>query len=389
MASILSRFIPKQEPPEPIPPGIYHYQAPADSPIPYRLHLRVEPDGSSLMIVNASTVLHLNESATAHAFEIIQGKNVADAAKSISHRYRVSHRQAMADQEILHQKIVTIATFPDVDPVSFLGMERSEPYAHTPSAPYRLDIALTYFMDPDGALDPLARARVDREFNTDEWKRVLDIAWEKGIPHVTFTGGEPTRRPDLIDLIQHAESLGQVTGLLTAGHRLASQEYVDQLAQAGLDHLLITPIEEDSASLEGLHNALASDIFTAVHLTITNPDLQPIADSLNRLDNMGLSAISLSVSENTESLASVLAKARDLVADLGMELIWNLPAPYSTSNPISLELEQAPQGAGRAWLYIEPDGDILPTQGVNKILGNILRDSWDEIWKMALAWPSS
>jgi len=57
--------------------------------------------------------------------------------------------------------------------------------------------------------------------------------------------------------------------------------------------------------------------------------------------------------------------------------------PYSALNPVSLELEgnEVPEGAGRAWLYVEPDGDVLPAQGVNRVLGNILRDPWEQIWR--------
>ena len=42
----------------------------------------------------------------------------------------------------------------------------------------------------------------------------MDKAWAAGIPHITFTGGEPTLRDDLPALIAHAEKIGQVTGLL-------------------------------------------------------------------------------------------------------------------------------------------------------------------------------
>ena len=66
-----------------------------------------------------------------------------------------------------------------------------------------------------------------------------------------------------------------------------------------------------------------------------------------------------------------------------MNLIWDLPVPYSTLNPVSLEtqMDAQPEGAGRAWLYVEPDGDVLPTQGYNKVLGNMLRDPWEKIWQ--------
>ena len=37
-------------PVKPLSPGIYHYQAPPEASTPYRLHLRIEPDGNGLLI---------------------------------------------------------------------------------------------------------------------------------------------------------------------------------------------------------------------------------------------------------------------------------------------------------------------------------------------------
>jgi MoaA/NifB/PqqE/SkfB family radical SAM enzyme len=63
--------------------------------------------------------------------------------------------------------------------------------------------------------------------------------------------------------------------------------------------------------------------------------------------------------------------------------VWDIPVPYSDQNPIALETveDNPPQGAGRAWLYVEPDGDVLPAQGVNQVLGNLLRQTWGEVWE--------
>ena len=54
--------------------------------------------------------------------------------------------------------------------------------------------------------------RVKREMLTEEWQTILDKAWNAGIPHVIFTGGEPTLRPDLLQLIAYAEKLGRSAG---------------------------------------------------------------------------------------------------------------------------------------------------------------------------------
>jgi MoaA/NifB/PqqE/SkfB family radical SAM enzyme len=42
-------------------------------------------------------------------------------------------------------------------------------------------------------------------------------------------------------------------------------------------------------------------------------------------------------------------------------------------------------GAGRAWLYVEPDGDVLPDQSIDRVLGNFLRDPWEKIWQPEVA----
>jgi MoaA/NifB/PqqE/SkfB family radical SAM enzyme len=66
-----------------------------------------------------------------------------------------------------------------------------------------------------------------------------------------------------------------------------------------------------------------------------------------------------------------------------MSLVWDLPVPYSAQNPVALEVAGPGlvEGAGRGWLYVEPDGDVLPAQGVNQVLGKILKDPWEKIWK--------
>jgi MoaA/NifB/PqqE/SkfB family radical SAM enzyme len=362
---------------------MYHWMAPDDAPIPYRLHLRVENDETSVLIVNAATVVHLNPTATAHVLQIIEGASDEEAAQEVARRYRVSGRRALQDQRELREQILTLATIPDVDPVVFLGMDRAEPFGEHPSAPYRLDLALTYRCDVEGELDPLARKRVDRELSGEEWKKILTTAWEAGIPHVTFTGGEPTLREELVDLIAHAEANGQVTGLLTDGKRLADADYLENLSQAGLDHILITLVEDDPASREGLQNAIASDIYTAVHLTLTPGPIGKSREIIENMAEIGVPAISLSSSETTDELFVELSAARDLAADLHLDLIWDIPVPYSATNPIAVELDAIPVGAGRAWLYVEPDGDVLPTQGLDQVLGNLLRDPWSEIWERA------
>jgi len=227
-------------PVKPLPREILHYQTPPDAAQQYRLHLRVEDDGRGLLVINAATVLHLNQTATEYARLLIQGAGEEEAARTMARRYRVSSATARADYRRLRDHIFTLATSTDLCPVTYLDLERAEPFSAETAAPYRVDLALTYRVDEAGGLDQEARRRVDRELTTEEWQAGLRTLWEVGVPHVCFTGGEPTVREDLVELVRYAEEQGLVTGLLTDGCRLREPEYLDSLLLAGLDHLQIT-----------------------------------------------------------------------------------------------------------------------------------------------------
>jgi hypothetical protein len=365
----------------PLSPGIFHYQAPPDAPVPYRLHLRLEPDGTGLLIVNASTILHLNQTAAEFAYHLIKQTPEDQLVHEIAGRYRVSREQARQDFRSLNDRIQSLINTPDLDPEMFLDFERTAPHTHKISAPYRLDCAITYRL-PGGLDDSLAPIkRVDRELNTQEWCGIFDKAWSVGIPHIILTGGEPTLREDLPDLIAHTESNGQVVGLLSDGLKLADNAYLQTLLQTGLDHLMLSLKPDDDNSWKALSNVLSADLFVAVHHTLTLQNVVNTSQILERISSLGVKAISLSASD--PALHGSLIEFRNQAASLGLSLVWDLPVPYSTFNPVTLEtqIDNLPAGAGHTWLYIEPDGDVLPAQGINQILGNILRDSWDTLWR--------
>ena len=367
---------------EPIPSGLYSYQTPPESKEQYRLHLRVEPDGSGILVINASTVLHLNQTAVEYAFHIIKQTDVDRVVNQISRRYKVDKDQVREDFGAFQNKIQALIMTPDLDPVTYLDIERQEPYSGELSAPYRLDCALTYQVNKDELREYAPLDRVDRELSSEEWIAIMHKAYNNGIPHLLFTGGEPTLRDDLPKLLWAAEELGLVTGLLTDGTKLGDDDYRHTLLVNGLDHLMMLLDPDKPEMWEILEKILAEDLFTTVHLTLTkSKNLQP---AIKRLAEMGANALSLSTTD--ESLHEALKSLEDYAAIHQLDLVWDMPVPYSKNNPVTLEMEKAeavspPEGAGNAWLYVEPDGDVLPAQGMyDQILGNILTDSWEDIW---------
>ncbi len=370
---------------EPLPTGLYTYQTPPEAEDQHRLHLRIEKDGTGLLVIDASTVLHLNQTATEFAFHLIKENDADQVAESMTKRYRMDKEHIRQDYEQFSERVQTMIDTPNMDPVTFLDIERQEPYTDVNSAPYRLDCALTYRVPDDSHLEHAPLDRVERELTTDEWNAVFHKAFNNGIPHLLFTGGEPTIREDLPDLILHAEEVGLVTGLVTDGLKLSEDAYRSKLLVNGLDHLLIIFDPDNQQEWAMLEKVLEDELFTTVHLTlIQGQDLHPTID---RLAAMGVR--SLSLSESDRELTDELQHLRDYAAEHQLDLVWDMPVPYSKNNPVVLELEKGenqspPKGAGKAWLYVEPDGDVLPAQGqYEKVLGNILTDPWEEIWEQS------
>ena len=378
--NIINRLADRFAKVQPLPEGMYHKQD-MQNDQPYRVHLQLKPDGSGLFILNASTVLQLNATAAEYAYHFIHGTDPNEAVKQIASRYRVNKEVARQDYQDFLDRIETLISTPDLDPVSFLDFERIAPHSADLTSPLRLDCALTYRLRADSNAEYAPTKRVDRELATDEWRTILDKAWRAGIPHVTFTGGEATLREDLPDLIAHAEKNGQVCGLLTDGLALLEKAYLDLLLQTGLDHILFLLQPENDRSWMALEQIMAEDIFVTVHLTL-NPDNITSADTtLERLAKFNVTSLSLTSSD--PSLADTYDLLRDKAASLGLTLKFDLPVPYSASNPVVYEAQEGtiPEGAGRAWLYVEPDGDVLPSQGhSSRVLGNFLRDDWKTIY---------
>lgn len=373
--------------PKPLPENTYQGNFPLPDGTNCRLHLRINDKGEGILILNASTILHLNSSATEYAYHLIQQTDEGTIIKELVARYQVSASSVQSDYETFKSRLETLLLSPDLDPENFLDIDRTELHKDRFSSPLRLDCALTYQISSGSSPAATPEDRVKRLLDSQEWKTILQKAWDKGIPHVVFTGGEPTLRPDLAELIKFAEEIGQVTGLLTDGARLTETDYLHNLLSSGLDHIMIVLDPGNPVSWEAIKDVINEDISLTVHITVS--DTQPVnyQDLFEKLQGLQVKKISLSADSLASS--SLLSEVSRKALDYGFSLIWDLPVPYSDANPIALELiqtENSLKGAGRSWLYVEPDGDVLPGQGIATVLGNILTDPWETIWSTAKIW---
>ncbi|HBE72929.1 MAG TPA: hypothetical protein DDW31_02365, partial [candidate division Zixibacteria bacterium] len=63
----------------PLKPGLYQYRG-EDGGRAFRLHLRIEPDARGVLAINASKILHLNQTAAEMALHVVEGRTAEEAA---------------------------------------------------------------------------------------------------------------------------------------------------------------------------------------------------------------------------------------------------------------------------------------------------------------------
>lgn len=376
-----------------------------------RLHLRVESDGRGLLVVNANQVAHLNPTATAMAWLSLEGVPEPQALERLGRTYRVPRRQLRRDWRQMQAQIETLAAPDGPCPVHDLDLEILRPFSQVPSAPYRLDLALTYRCNDNCAHCYNARPRHYPELPTADWIRIIDRAREVGIPHLCFTGGEATLRPDLPELVAHAQAQGLVTGLLTNGRRLSEARFVQALTEAGLDHVQITLESHDEAihdrmvgargawqeTVAGLRNTLAGGLYVMTNTTLLAENAAGLEATLDflaelRVPTVGLNALiyagrgqTVGTGLRESALPPLLELARSKTDIAGQRLIWYTPTQYCHFDPVQLQLGVKGCTAAMYNLCVEPDGAVLPCQSYYEPLGNMLHDAWDSIWEHPLA----
>jgi radical SAM protein with 4Fe4S-binding SPASM domain len=390
--------------------GLYHYERKLSGGRS-RSHLRLDADGHGTLVVDAARILHLNPTAALMAYLALEGTAPEDAARVLTAVYKISRTQARADYTAIAAQVAALTSPDGACPVCDLELDVRAPFSHTPSAPYRMDLALTYRCQNNCAHCYNARPRSFPELPAADWKRMIDRLWDLGIPHIVFTGGEPTLRDDLPELIAHAERKGQITGLNTNGRRLADDNFLQSLIDAGLDHVQITLESQDEAmhdslvgtrgawaqTVAGLQSALATRLYVMTNTTLLRANSPQLGQTLEFLSAAGVRTVGLNAliysgrgarvgtGLREEELAPLLALARGHTAAHQQRLIWYTPTEYCRLDPVQNELGVKGCTAALYNMCVEPDGGVLPCQSYYQPLGNLLRDDWSAIWEHDLA----
>jgi len=393
-------------------PGLHAYERCDEAGRRLRLHLRLASEGASHLLVNASRVLHLNQTAADYAWLVLEKTPEEEALHAVCQWYQVDANSARADFRHIQAQLEQLIRGNDAGcPIVGLDVERVDPFSISLTAPYRMDLALTYRCNNACPHCYVARSTDYPEMDTATWRSILEQVWEIGIPHVCFTGGEATLRNDLVELVAYAEGLGLVTGLLTNGRRLSDPNLVQALVAAGLDHVQITleshaGDEHDKMvgapgawqeTVQGIENTVAQGLYTTTNTTLTRENVAAIEETVDLIASLDVSSFacnSLIYAGRGETvgtgfregeLVPILERVRRAADEWGLRLIWYTPTQYCAFSPLQLELGVKACTAALYNMCVEPDGAVIPCQSYYEPLGHILHDPWEAIWEHDLA----
>ena len=289
-------------------------------------------------------------------------------------------------------------------------------YAPFMRAPHRMDLMVSA-MTKNGAWHcnqkcvhcyAAGQPQADEaELGTEEWKRIIDKCRAAGIAQLTFTGGEPTMREDLTELIDYAKWF--ITRLNTNGVRI-TEAFANRLKAASLDSIQITFYSADEAvhnalvgadrypdTLNGIRNALAAGLSLSVNtpLCTLNRDYRKTLELLHELGVIYVTCSGLITTGNAEKepsenlqlngeeLKEILKDAVAYCFENGMEISFTSPGWIEDSFFAELGISTPTCGACLSNMAVTPGGNVVPCQSwlSGAPLGSMLDDDWDTIWQ--------
>ena len=272
------------------------------------------------------------------------------------------------------------------------------PYAMLCELTHRCPLSCPY------CSNPVELELKSKEINTNLWKMALSDGANIGILQAHFSGGEPTARKDLEELVSHASKIGLYTNLITSGV-LINEDRLKKLYDAGLDHVQVSIQDTDPKNSEKIAGFKGHEkkietcgLIRKVGLPLTVNAVMH-RQNLHNLKNM----IELAVELDAERLevAQVqyygwalknqtaflptreqLDKATIIVEEARIKYKGILAIDYVVPDYYAKKPKSCMGGWGRQFLNITPAGKVLPCHAAESL--DFL--NFDNLKEKSLAW---
>jgi len=251
-----------------------------------------------------------------------------------------------------------------------------------------------------------------REMTTREVKRILwVIRHDARVPSTSFTGGEPTLRSDLAELIRAARETGLRVNLITNA-TLLDEKTVAVLKAAGLDSAQVS-LEAPDASVHdsltgepgsfeltrrGIRCLQDAGIYVHTNTTLNRVNCGLAVRMPGFVKALGLKRFSMNLLipcgralDHREAWLSyadvgpIVDAVRRRAREEGVGFMWYSPTPYCLFNPVAHGLGGKACAACDGLLSVAPDGSVLPCSSFGEGVGNLLSEDFLTLWNSARA----
>lgn len=415
---------------------VFHTTLNPDNPGVVRIHLvpakfslfSLRP---SMVIINGRDIVPLNPAWTIllslfideinkYEGEEISNENLNKDVETTIHRLKNVYRDASEDtaKKDLWNMVNFFTAIANRENVNInVGQVSIGDYAIYMKAPHHMDLMISSLekngnwncnqqcMHCYAANQKYAEVK---ELSTNEWKKIIDICRKNCIPEITFTGGEPTLREDLVELVDYSRWF--VTRLNTNGV-LLTEDLCKRLHEASLDSVQVTLYSNDrdthnklvgsdnyDKTVQGIKNALNVGLNVSINTPLCdlNKDYVSTLEFAKSLGITYATSSGLIVTGNATSpeskrtqltekeITEVMEKATKYAEEQEMELDFTSPGWILEKDLKKMKLNIPACGACLSNMAITPDGNVVPCQswlGKNASLGNILKKKWKHIWE--------
>jgi PqqA peptide cyclase len=240
--------------------------------------------------------------------------------------------------------------------------------------------------------NPVALHGAGAELGTATWRRVLEEAAALGVLQLHFSGGEPTARKDLVELVAAAAALGLYSNLITSAV-LLDAPLLARLAQAGLDHVQISMQDSEPGNADrigGFAGGHARKLETAravtqaglaltLNFVVHRQNLTHVPGMLDIAETLGAGRVEIAHVQyhgwalpNRDALLPDRADVDDATATVAAarerlkgKLVIDYVAPdYHARRP-----KACMGGWGRRFITITPAGQALPCHVAESLPG--------------------
>lgn len=257
------------------------------------------------------------------------------------------------------------------------------------------------------------KERDPAELTTSDGKRLLDQLAAGGVPLVVLTGGDPAKRPDLVELVAHGTARGINMALTPSATPLVTDELVRELAKAGLTRLAISIDGPDAAVHDGfrgvaggfdcalriLRTARSAGLSTQVNTSVHSANIALLPELRGLVRTLAPSLWSVFVVVRTGRATSEMVLSAERVEELLESL-----ADAAVTESFSIKTTAAPHlrrvllqrkktapsargrlagwvNEGRGFMFVSHQGQVFPSGFLPVPCGSVKEQNPLEIYR--------